>query len=111
MALIEYVWSPWAIVALAGALLASYLHQYFVTYGSLRRFPAPFPAQFSNLWLLSVCRRGNRYETVDKLHKKLGKFVRIQPNHISVADDAAINLIYGHSNGFLKSYEQPIGFT
>ncbi|KAL6882273.1 cytochrome P450 [Trichoderma longibrachiatum] len=103
MALIEYVWSPWAIVALAGALLASYLHQYFVTYGSLRRFPAPFPAQFSNLWLLSVCRRGNRYETVDKLHKKLGKFVRIQPNHISVADDAAINLIYGHSNGFLKS--------
>ncbi|KAL7931899.1 cytochrome P450 [Trichoderma chlorosporum] len=103
MALIEYALSPWAIVALAGALVASYLYQYFVTYAPLRRFAAPFPAQFSNLWLLSVCRRGNRYETVDKLHKKLGKFVRIQPNHVSIADDKAINLVYGHSNGFLKS--------
>ncbi|KKP00744.1 benzoate 4-monooxygenase [Trichoderma harzianum] len=103
MALIEYALSPWAIVALAGALVASYLYQYFVTYGPLRRFAAPFPAQFSNLWLLSVCRRGNRYATVDKLHKKLGKFVRIQPNHVSIADDEAINLVYGHSNGFLKS--------
>lgn len=104
MALIEYALSPWAIVALAGALVASYLYQYFVTYAPLRRFAAPFPAQFSNLWLLSVCRRGDRYATVDKLHKKLGKFVRIQPNHVSIADDEAINLVYGHSNGFLKSY-------
>lgn len=104
MALIEYAFSPWAIVALAGALVASYLYQYFVTYAPLRRFAAPFPAQFSNLWLLSVCRRGDRYATVDKLHKKLGKFVRIQPNHVSIADDEAINLVYGHSNGFLKSY-------
>ncbi|KAL6792851.1 cytochrome P450 [Trichoderma sp. SZMC 28012] len=103
MALIEYALSPWAIVALAGALVASYLYQYFVTYAPLRRFAAPFPAQFSNLWLLSVCRRGDRYATVDKLHKKLGKFVRIQPNHVSIADDEAINLVYGHSNGFLKS--------
>ncbi|UKZ78506.1 hypothetical protein TrVFT333_006248 [Trichoderma virens FT-333] len=83
MALIEYALSPWAIVALAGALVASYLHQYFVTYGPLRRFAAPFQ--------------------LNKLHKKLGKFVRIQPNHISIADDEAINLVYGHSNGFLKS--------
>jgi benzoate 4-monooxygenase len=28
--------------------------------------------------------------------------VRLQPNHISVADPVAINAIYGHGNGFLK---------
>lgn len=107
MALIEALLSPWAIVALGGVLIASYLYQHFVTYGPLRRFPAPFPAQFSNLWLLSICRRGDRYDTVDKLHKKMGKFVRIQPNHISIADDSAIQAVYGHGNGFLKSYGSP----
>jgi len=29
--------------------------------------------------------------------------VRIQPNHVSVADADAIPIIYGHGNGFLKS--------
>jgi hypothetical protein len=107
MALIENLLSPWTLVALSGLLVASYLYQYFVTFGALRRFPAPFPAQFSNLWLLSVCRRGTRYDTVDKVHKKLGKFVRIQPNHVSIADDEAIQAVYGHGNGFLKAYGSP----
>ncbi|RQM04947.1 hypothetical protein DH86_00004282 [Scytalidium sp. 3C] len=57
----------------------------------------------SNFWLLLQARQGKRYKTVDEQHKKLGTFVRIQPNHISVADDAAIVPIYGHGNGFLKS--------
>ncbi len=50
------------------------------------------------------CRRGRRYLAVDDLHKKYGKVVRIQPNHVSIADDSAINTIYGHGNGFLKRY-------
>jgi benzoate 4-monooxygenase len=48
------------------------------------------------------CRRGRRYLAVDEAHKKLGTFVRIQPNHISIADVDAIAVIYGHGNGFLK---------
>lgn len=39
---------------------------------------------------------------MDDLHKKYGKVVRIQPNHVSIADDSAIPIIYGHGNGFLK---------
>ncbi|KAM7185364.1 Cytochrome P450 [Naviculisporaceae sp. PSN 640] len=103
MTIINYLISPWAPVALVGAVLFSYLFSYFVTYRHLRRIPAKFPAQFSDLWLLSVVRRGNRYERVDELHKKLGPVVRIQPNHVSINDDEAINIIYGHGNGFLKS--------
>ncbi|KAI0019443.1 cytochrome P450 [Xylariomycetidae sp. FL0641] len=103
MAILGLLASPWAAVAGLVAVVAYYAYSYFVTYGHLRDIPAPFPAQFTNLWLLSVCRRGNRYLAVDKVHKQLGPMVRIQPNHISVADDAAIPIIYGHGNGFLKS--------
>jgi benzoate 4-monooxygenase len=94
-------WAPAA--ALAGCVLWYYLYAYFVTYGTLRDIPAPFPAQFTNWWLFLVVRRGDRYATVDREHKKLGKMIRIAPNHVSIFDDAAIKQIYGHGNGFLKS--------
>lgn len=102
MAVVNLFFSPWALAAAPVLLLAYYLYPYLVTYAPLRAIPAPFPAQFSNLWLLLVVRRGVRYAVVDELHKKLGPVVRIQPNHVSVADDAAIQEIYGHGNGFLK---------
>lgn len=104
MAVVHLLASPWTLALAPVALVLYYVLPYFFTYGKLRGIPAPFPAQFSNLWLLSVVRRGgNRYEVVDELHKKLGPVVRIQPNHVSIADDAAIQAIYGHGNGFLKS--------
>ena len=71
---------------------------------ALTAVPAPFPAQFSNLWLMWQCRKGKRYLAVDAAHKKYGKVVRIQPNHVSIADPNAIQAIYGHGNGFLKAY-------
>ena len=69
----------------------------------IRDIPAPFPAAWTNLWLLYQARRGRRFLAVDEAHKKLGKFVRIQPNHVSIADAEAITQVYGHGNGFLKS--------
>lgn len=69
---------------------------------SIRDIPGARVAALSNLWLLYQCRRGRRYIAVDEAHKKYGTLVRIQPNHVSVADDQAINSIYGHGNGFLK---------
>lgn len=102
MAIVSLFLSPWALAAAPVLVLAYYLYPYLVQYAALKGIPAPFPAQFSNLWLLYVVRRGVRSEVVDKLHQKLGPVVRIQPNHVSVADDDAINVIYGHGNGFLK---------
>lgn len=40
---------------------------------------------------------------MDDAHKKYGVLVRVQPHHVSVADADAIQTIYGHGNGFLKS--------
>ncbi|CAJ2511992.1 Uu.00g076170.m01.CDS01 [Anthostomella pinea] len=103
MAVLGLLLSPWSLVAGCVAVVAYYVYPYFATLGHLRDIPAPFPAAFTNLWLLSVCRRGKRFSVVDDVHKKLGPVVRIQPNHISIADDEAIQVIYGHGNGFLKS--------
>ncbi|KAJ6282435.1 transcription initiation factor tfiid subunit tsm1 [Bipolaris maydis] len=69
----------------------------------IRDIPAPFPAAWTNLWLLYQCRRGKRFLAVHEAHKKLGKLVRIQPHHVSIADADAITQVYGHGNGFLKS--------
>ena len=103
MALINLLISPWAPVALLVLFVSWYLVPYFGANRGLRGIPAPFPAQFSNLWLMSTCRRGKRFEVVDQVHKRLGTVVRIAPNHVSIADADAINVIYGHGNGFLKS--------
>jgi benzoate 4-monooxygenase len=48
------------------------------------------------------CRKGQRSQAVSDLHKKYGDFVRISPNHISIADPKAVQEIYGHKTGFLK---------
>lgn len=39
----------------------------------------------------------------EKLSSFLGRFVRIAPNHLSIADPDALSVIYAHGNGALKS--------
>lgn len=90
--------SPWILLFFP---LLFYVVPY-LTNSALRSIPGPWPAAFSNLWLLYESRRARRSLTVDEAHRRYGKFVRIQPNHVSVADDAHIQTIYGHGNGFLK---------
>lgn len=75
----------------------------FLRNWSIQDIPGPFLAKFSNLWYMYECRRGRRYLTVHRLHEQLGKLVRVQPNHVSIADPDAIPVIYGHGTGFLKS--------
>lgn len=100
MAVTDFILTPWALPV---ALVLFYLVPYLTSNTELRSIPGPFAAKFSNLWLLLQARQGKRYLSVDAAHKKYGKLLRIQPNHISVADDSAIPEIYGHGNGFLKS--------
>ena len=70
---------------------------------SLRGIPGPPVAAFSNLWLMYQSRRGRRFQAVDDAHWKYGTFVRIQPDHVSVASPEAVPIIYGHGNGFTKA--------
>jgi benzoate 4-monooxygenase len=99
MAVLDKLLTPYALLAVP---LLYYLLPYLRNW-SIRDVPGPFFAKFSNLWLLLQARQGKRYLSVDQAHKKYGRLVRIQPNHVSVADDKAIQQIYGHGNGFLKA--------
>ena len=98
---------PTLSLALAVLLapLAYFLLPYLHDRGGLRRFPAAaFPAAaLSDLWLLWQARHGRRHLAVHEAHARLGRFVRLQPNHVSIADPTAIPVVYGHGTGFLKS--------
>ncbi|EMD40186.1 hypothetical protein CERSUDRAFT_151209 [Gelatoporia subvermispora B] len=87
------------------ALLAVFFAPYILDRHRLRSYPGPFLARFSDLWLASQVWKSHRSEEVHRLHKKYGKcrFLRIGPNHVSVADPAAIPILYSHSNPLMKS--------
>lgn len=99
MTLLDTLLTPYTLLLLP---VLFYLLPYFRNW-SIRDIPGHFPAQFTNLWLMLQCRRGKRFLVVDAAHKRFGRLVRIQPNHVSINDDKAIQTIYGHGNGFLKA--------
>ncbi|CAE6363336.1 unnamed protein product [Rhizoctonia solani] len=106
-----------------GVTLAYYLVPYLLdTHDYRRRFSGPFAASLSNWWLSRSAQSGNHSEIIHELHEKYGacfvldvdglmpitsgtsgKFVRIGPNHISIADPSALEVAYEQSNGLLKS--------
>jgi hypothetical protein len=75
---------------------------YCLLLSPLRGYPGPLLARISPLWVVMQCRRGQRSQAVSDLHQRYGDFVRISPNHISIADAKAVQQIYGHKTGFLK---------
>lgn len=93
-----FIFSPYTLLFLP---LVYYLLPYLRN-NAIRDIPGPRLAAFSNLWLLYQCRRGRRYLAVDHAHKQLGPLVRIQPDHVSIADPEAIPIIYSHTGGWLK---------
>ncbi|KDN40721.1 hypothetical protein RSAG8_07896, partial [Rhizoctonia solani AG-8 WAC10335] len=85
----------------AGTLLAAY---YLVPYlldphDYRRRFSGPLAASLSNGWLSRSTSSGHYCESLHALHEKYGKFVRIGPNHISIADPNALEA--SHTDGTL----------
>lgn len=105
----------------SSALVVVLLHliPYLVDRYKLRAFPGPLGAKFSDAWLGVVSYHGHRSEVVHQLHLKhgmsvsfsllyedqllSGPFVRLAPNHISIASPDALPVVYGHGNGTLKS--------
>ena len=112
MALLNLLLSPWTIAGVIPLWLSVYyIYPYFVTYRSLYHVPGPFIAKFSNIWVGLSARRGQKYAAVDSAHRKYGKVVRIGFNNVSIADESALNIVYGHGNGFLKEYVRLPGYA
>ncbi|SOV03041.1 probable Benzoate 4-monooxygenase cytochrome P450 [Ustilago sp. UG-2017a] len=89
------------IITIVGAFALFHLVP-FITNTAFLKYPGPLFAKFSDFWLLRQAMKGHRFDTVHQQHKKYGKFVRIAPNHISIADHEALHPVYGHGTGTLK---------
>lgn len=69
----------------------------------LHKIPGPFLASISNIpRFLSIYRSDNHLWT-EQLHREYGPVVRVGPNHVSIADPAALSSIYSSGSGFVKS--------
>ncbi|EJC99287.1 cytochrome P450 monooxygenase [Fomitiporia mediterranea MF3/22] len=95
----------WILLLLPAIILVVHLVSYFVDSKHIRRndIPGPTLAKVSGSWLGRVALEGRQSEVVHELHKKFGTFVRLSPNHVSISDPEALQVVYGHGNGMLKS--------
>lgn len=62
----------------------------------------PFLAAVTSFWRYRHMQSPKWSEELDQLHKKYGKLVRLGPNFVSVADAAALPVIYGTSSAWIK---------
>lgn len=69
-----------------------YIFPCLTKYKSLSPVPGPFLAKFSNTWLAYSARIGKKFATIDEAHRKYGKMVRVGFNHVSIADESALNV-------------------
>ncbi|QRW02026.1 cytochrome P450 family protein [Ceratobasidium sp. AG-Ba] len=98
-------WIVYGPLCAGAAVVLAHVVPYYLDPHQYRRpaIDGPWLNSLSDAWLAYAAAQGNRSERVHELHKKYGKFVRIAPNHISIADPDAIQIIYAHGNGTLKS--------
>ncbi|KAF8155951.1 cytochrome P450 monooxygenase [Crassisporium funariophilum] len=101
--LLQYVgWKTLAFLLPATFALV-HLIPYLLDPHGIRKYPGPFIAKFSDAWLGLVSKNGHRSEVVHEMHLKYGPFVRLAPNHVSIAEPDALAVVYAHGNGALKS--------
>lgn len=84
------------------ALLVFPIYRYLGDSKRLRRYPGPFLAAMTNIWIMFKHYTGTRTDTVHSLHQKHGKIVRIGPNSLSFSSLQAAKDIYGHGTATSK---------
>ena len=94
--------SPLHLALSLVAIIAAWHVVPFLANGAAITIPGPLVAKFSDFWLVRQAMKGKRSDAVHALHSKHGKFVRLAPNHISIADPHSIDAVYGHGKGTLK---------
>lgn len=85
--------SLWTASAIAGLYTSILVYRAF--FHRLRRFPGPFAARLSTLYM--TCRnirRGQTFADVRALHAQYGDYVRVGPSEISLADPAAFTAVH-----------------
>jgi benzoate 4-monooxygenase len=100
-ALVVGLWEV-AILFVVGVGFGWPIFDYFRDPKRLRRFSAPSIAGFTNLWMMKHQWFHNRAKATHEAHKRLGKIVRVGPNHVSFVSRQAVKDIYGHGSPATK---------
>ncbi|KAL3459745.1 cytochrome P450 [Aspergillus heterothallicus] len=91
----------WATALLL--LRLSWLVVYRLYFHPLAKYPGPLLWRISILPSLYYAWTGDRHLVVDKLHKKYGKALRMEPNLVSICTPNAIKTMYGPGTKFEKA--------
>lgn len=86
---------------LLGAFGNCLLYRIFLN--PLNKFPGPWPARISNLWLSTQLGNSDGYYWLQEQHRKHGKIVRIGSHDISVTDPEIMELAYGPKSRVTKA--------
>ena len=86
---------------LAGLYTSLLLYRAF--FSPLCRFPGPFGARLSDVYLSAHLGKQDACKQVHRLHQKYGDLVRIGSNTLSIAHPLAVNVVYGHGSRCRKS--------
>ncbi|RDB27043.1 hypothetical protein Hypma_005048 [Hypsizygus marmoreus] len=91
----EDLWRAFLLsMAYAGSIAFTTICYRLSPFHPLASFPGPLLWRISTLRLVACSYRGYRHLTIDSLHKKYGRFVRIGPNHLSINPPSAANALY-----------------
>ena len=69
----------------------------------LNKFPGPWQARISALWIVPQLSKNDSYLKFEAYHKKYGKYVRIGPNVLSITDADVHEAAFGQNTKFRKS--------
>ncbi|KAK0206706.1 cytochrome P450 monooxygenase pc-bph [Desarmillaria ectypa] len=84
-------------------LVALHVYIYWLDWYNLRRYPGPFLAKFSYLWLVWTGWTLRRSQILHEMHRKYGPVVRISPAELSFSSSGAFSSIYSRGSGVTKS--------
>ena len=76
---------------------------YRAIFHPLNKFPGPFGARISRLWLSAHLKDGDLYRKVHRMHEQYGDFVRVGSSDLSITNPKAISAIYGQGSKCTKS--------
>ena len=92
--------TPSTLLYLAGLYTNLVIYRLFLH--PLNKFPGPFGARLSKLWLSAQLKDGNAFRKVQQLHERYGEFVRVGPSNISITHPKAVNAIFGQGSTCIK---------
>ncbi|KAF7986263.1 hypothetical protein HWV62_35176 [Athelia sp. TMB] len=94
--MLETIPPAYLLAAVPAAVIAYHVLAWLLDPQGIRGVPGPLLAKFTDAWLVWTSAHGHRSEVVHQLHQELGPYVRLAPNHVSIALPAALPLVYAH---------------